>query len=83
MSRSCFSPYLDSAHEFLDRSKGALSDLHGKRVSIAIAKCITTEDVIKIKVISEIVIEGPVDPLDLALTEWSSEHKGTAVGHLS
>ena len=80
MSRSCFSPYLDSAHEFLDRSKGALSDLHGKRVSIAIAKCITTEDVIKNKVISEIVIVGT---LDLALTEWSSEHKGTAVGHLS
>jgi hypothetical protein len=48
-----------------------------------VAKYISTEDVIKNNLISEIVIEGPIDPFDLAFTEWSPEHKGTAVAHSS
>ena len=56
------------AHVFLDRSNRELSDLHGKRVSMIIAKFLTAEEVIKNKISFEIAIEGTFDPLHPALT---------------
>jgi len=53
---------------FLDRSNRELSDLHGKRVSMIIAKFLTAEEVIKNKISFEIAIEGTFDPLHPALT---------------